>query len=101
MKVTVTGGRVVASVASEDMDVDGTLNAEIYDGVCARGSSTEVDYRERNQTNRFDACASPFPHTAFDGFFIVTVKKDGRWYASITETLVEYARLALEDELAK
>ncbi len=34
--------------------------------------------------------------TDFDGFFVVTVERDGEWFMSPVETTVEYLRLAIE-----
>ena len=103
-KVTVTGGTIDLEGGREAERGDraeGRATLEIYDGMCARGDVTTA-YDGESDNNSFDECADPvFEHIDFDGFFYVAVKHDGRWYFSMVETIVEYARLALENELAK
>jgi hypothetical protein len=85
----------------EDETFDFDVTAEIHDGVCADINASGT---ANGETESFDesSCADDvLPGTDFDGFFVVTVERDGGWWFSPTETLVEYGRLAIESELAK
>ena len=80
--------------------VDADVRIEITDGLCG---SIEGEVRSGSSTESIDeqGCAEDvLPGVDFDGFFIVTVERDGQWYYSPTETLVQYLRLFIDSELA-
>jgi hypothetical protein len=84
-------------VDGEAVRVDAMV--EVYDGTCADVSAEAlVD----GIVEPFEAseCMDELPGTDFDGVFIVAIERDGGWYFSPTETLVEYARLAIDAALA-
>ncbi len=91
--------RIQGEVEGEVVDV--TLSAEVYDGRCSRWRLRTLDGRGRPQTGRGDRCTDVFAGTDFPGFFYAAVKTDGAWYVSPVETVVQYARFALEAELAR
>lgn len=96
MTVTVT---IRGEVEDEIVDIEGTFAIE--NGSCF---SAEFTYRDSDGQRVLDgdeACAEIFDGTNFDGFFVVAVQDNGNWYFSPIETVVEYARYALEAELAR
>jgi hypothetical protein len=104
VKVVVTGGTLEAHVDGTVLDerVTSDVAVRIHDRTCASVTATITSNATGTTSVDEDQCADDvLPGTDFDGFFIVTVKRDGKWYFSVTETLVEYARLALQYELAR
>jgi hypothetical protein len=77
------------------------LVTEVRDGLCADVSVSGTFDGESDSFEDSSCASDVFPGTDFDGVFLVTVERDGGWYFSPTETLVEYARLAIDSELAK
>jgi hypothetical protein len=85
----------------EDEPVKVDMVAELFDGLCYEISADALVDGVSESFQESGCGDQAFPGTDFDGVFLVTVQRDGGWYFSPTETLVEYARVAIESELAK
>ncbi len=89
--------------ASGDFEGD-TFQADLVinvrDGLCADASGTASINGEVESFDESGCAGDILPGADFDGVFLVTVERDGGWYFSPTETLVEYARLVIDSELA-
>jgi hypothetical protein len=87
-----------------DTDFDATVRGRLTKGVCAEATS-RITVDGETHSDSTSGCLDPATDLGgldlADGFFIVTVRRDGKWYFSPIETIVEYARLALEADLAK
>jgi hypothetical protein len=77
------------------------LRADIRDGLCLDVTGQAVVDGEVESLDESTCAYDLLPGGDFDGFFLVTVERGGSWYFSAVETLVEYARVAIDSELAR
>jgi hypothetical protein len=82
----------------EPVDLD--LRIEVTDGLCGAVVGTVRSGASIESVDESGCAEDVLPGVDFDGFFIVTVERDGQWYFSPTETLVQYLRLVIDSELA-
>ncbi|MCH7787816.1 MAG: hypothetical protein IH940_00065 [Acidobacteria bacterium] len=103
-RVSVTAAQLRGELSWQDPGMPRSsvvLDAEIYDGICGRYSFVQTDVVEyegappESFTESADECLE-IPGDRPAGAFIITREIDGQWYFSPIETIIEYARFAIE-----